>query len=286
MESTPLLIGNRRGQLFVAVKYLVYLLLSLNVYLFMQEEMLALEHTFGSSYELGQFVQVFAATLDTAAWVILLLLFELETSVLDDKYIKGAVKWALHGTRGLCYVAIVYAFSGYCIELLMLYDLTAIGLVDACSMVGADYSLMQSLNEYVALDSSNCAGVVEEMFQLSDFNIIVDAQALQSTQWLGWTDVINAGNWILVCFVLEIEVRLQLRDRPYNERILAITKLVKPVLYTILFAAALYWGYAGNFLDFWDAALWLFAFIFIELNLFDWQNETSNTTSAPSPDPT
>ena len=43
-----------------------------------------------------------------------------------------------------------------------------------------------------------------------------------------------------------------------------------------LFGAAAYWGVAGDFLDFWDAALWLFAFIFIELNVFEWQYETSH----------
>jgi hypothetical protein len=43
----------------------------------------------------------------------------------------------------------------------------------------------------------------------------------------------------------------------------------------LLFVAAAYWGFAGDFLDFWDAALWLFAFIFIELNVFEWQSETS-----------
>jgi hypothetical protein len=66
-------------------------------------------------------VQVFAATIDTAAWVVLLLLFELETYVLDDRRIRGGIKLALHGVRGVCFIAIVYAFTGYCAELLTLY---------------------------------------------------------------------------------------------------------------------------------------------------------------------
>jgi hypothetical protein len=31
---------------------------------------------------------------------------------------------------------------------------------------------------------------------------------------------------------------------------------------------------AGKLMDFRDASLWLFAFIFIELNVFKWQYET------------
>ena len=71
-------LGSRqRYQLFTALKYLVYALLTFNVYLFLQEELGALEHTFTESLAPGQVIQVFSATIDTAAWVILLLLFEL-----------------------------------------------------------------------------------------------------------------------------------------------------------------------------------------------------------------
>jgi hypothetical protein len=57
--------------------------------------------------------------------------------------------------------------------------------------------------------------------------------------------------------------------------VLQVAKYLKFVLYTTLFAAAAYWGVAGDLLDFWDAALWLFAFIFVELNVFEWQYETA-----------
>ena len=85
--------------------------------------------------------------------------------------------------------------------------------------------------------------------------------------------MINAAAWILVVIVLEIEVRLQLGGK-LSDRSMQVNKLVKFGVYGILFVAAAYWGYAGDFLDFWDAALWLFAFIFIELNVFDWRQES------------
>ena len=77
----------------------------------------------------------------------------------------------------------------------------------------------------------------------------------------------------MVCVLLEIEVRLQLRGQ-LSDTLMQMTRVVKYVLYGVLFAAAGYWGVAGDFLDFWDAALWLFAFIFIELNVLEWQQET------------
>jgi len=272
--------GRQRYQLFTGVKYLVYALLSLNVYLFLQEELLALEHTFVDDFEPGQIIQVFAATIDTAAWVVLLLLFELETSVLDDKRIKGIVKWGLHGIRGVCYIAIVYAFTGYYAELVTLYQVTSLPIVDACSLLGQDFSLLLDLDDYAALDASNCLSVGAEAYRLTGFDIIADGEVLAAAKRLAWVDVINSADWILVCIVLEVEVRLQLRGN-LSKQVMSTTKLVKLALYGVLFVAAAYWGVAGDFLDFWDAALWLFAFIFIELNVFEWQYETSQHGEAP-----
>ena len=167
-------------RVFTCVKYLIYLLLCFNIYLFLQEELLALEHTFVNSIEPGQIIQIFAATIDTGAWVVLLLLFELETSILSDRHIKGAVKWSLHGVRGLCYLAIFYAFTGYYAELVTLYQITPLGIADACSLVSQDYSLLLDLDDYAPLDAINCVSVVAEAYSLNGLNIIVDGEALRS----------------------------------------------------------------------------------------------------------
>ncbi|RLA58563.1 MAG: hypothetical protein DRR04_10695, partial [Gammaproteobacteria bacterium] len=157
VESDSSMFGsNNRYRAFTAVKYITYALLSFNIYLFLQEELLALEYTFVDGIEPGQIIQSFAATIDTAAWVILLLLFELETSVLDDSRIRGALKWFLHGIRGVCYIAVGYAFTGYYAELTTLYNLAPLAGVDPCSLLGQDFSLLVDIDEYIPLDAGNC----------------------------------------------------------------------------------------------------------------------------------
>jgi len=268
-----------RFRLFKAAKYLVYLLLSFNVYLFLQEELLALSFTFADGIEPGQLIQAFSATIDTAAWVVLLLMFELETAVLDDSNIHGAVKWGLHGLRGLCYIALTYAFTGYYQELVTLYEVIPLSVVDPCSLIESGYSVLVDLDEYVPLDAANCAELGGQVFSLTGFDILAEGDTLRSAQILAWVDVINAADWILVVIVLELEVRLQLRGG-LPDNVIGATRFIKLALYATLFACAAYWGYAGDFLDFWDASLWLFAFIFIELNVFEWQYETEQVAPA------
>ena len=269
-----------RYRYFTALKYLVYVLLSFNIYMFLQEELSALEHTFVGPLEPGQIIQAFSATIDTAAWVLLLLLFELETSVLDDSRINGPVKWCLHGVRGLCYLAIGYAFFGYYAELITLYDVAPLMQQNLCALAGDGYSLAVDIDEYVPLDATNCVTLSAGAAQINGFNILVSNDVLQAIRRLAWTDIFNSAAWILVVIVLEVEVRLQLRGK-LSSAIMDTTKYVKLLLYTTLFAAAGYWGYAGDFIDVWDASLWLFAFIFIELNVFEWQYETTHQPAAP-----
>ena len=279
--NTSIFGSDRRYQIFTVVKYITYALLSLNVYLFLQEELQALEYTFAGSIEPGQIIQSFAATIDTGAWVILLLLFELETSVLDDSKLRGGIKWLLHGIRGFCYIAVGYSFSGYYAELTTLYDVVALPGADACVLLGQNFSMLVDMDEYMPLDTANCTAMGAELFRFNNFDIIANAETLQTVRYLGWIDVINSGVWIGVVIVLEIEVRLQLRG-DLSSSIMAVNKFVKLALYALLFFAAAYWGYAGDFIDFWDASLWLFAFIFIELNVFEWQRETSQASGDAS----
>ena len=94
-------------------------------------------------------------------------------------------------------------------------------------------------------------------------------------------DVINSGVWLLVVMVLEVDVYLQEANR-LEGRILRVSNASKFVLYTLLLFAAIYWGVKGDFVDFWDAFLWLVAFVFIELNVFEWRQESLQQPRQPS----
>lgn len=258
---------------YTSVKYLVYCLLAVNIFIFLNEELAALEHTYSNGFAASDIIQAFSATIDTAAWVVLLLLFELETYVLDDSRIRGRLKWTLHGVRVVCYLFIGYALYGYVGELAALYQIELLNVADACALLGGDWWLLIDLDEYEALSAANCVGLSAPYYQVTGNSVLADAEQLRAAQLLAWVDVVNAFAWVLVVLVLEVDVRLQLRGG-YSDHLVAINTIIKVLVYLLLLAAAVYWGLAGAFIDFWDAFLWLFAFVFIEMNVFDWQAET------------
>lgn len=259
-------------KLYVAFKYIIFILLSINVYVFLQEELAASSHMFANGVHIANFIEVYAATIDTAAWVILLILFELETEIIDDDKIKGRTKWAIHWTRWLCSAFIVYALYGYIAKLIGFSGYQITEIANLCSQ-SINWSFLTTLDEFTTVTAGNCAALTApEYFQLADKNIIASQETLDLAKWLAWVDVINASTWVLIVIMLEVDVRIQLHKYVFKtwEFVSGIAKIV---LYSILFIAAIIWGIDGKFIDTWDASLWLVAFIFIEMNVFDWQEE-------------
>ena len=270
--------SNLGYQIFRGVKYLTYALLSLNIWLFLAEEIESARFAIASGEDVVMGVQLFSATLDTLAWVILLLLFELETAVIPDDRLKGPLRFAIHGVRMLCTAAIVMAFLGYFGEWRTLLP-SELLVGEACARVAEGWSYMVKLDDFVPLTNENCGQFGADTRLITGLDgVIASPAGLLEGQRLALVDVINSAAWILVVILLEIEVRLLTRWGGGSRPMARLANSLKVALYTTLVVAAIYWGFKGDFLDFWDAALWLFAFVSIELNVFEWQQEIRDQT--------
>jgi hypothetical protein len=273
-----------RATLFQFFKYIIYVLLAANVYLFFSDEFLAAKLLYPDGVGMRDLIGAYAATIDTAAWVVLLLMFELETYALDDAQFTKAVMWSLHGLRAICYGFIVYAFFGYLGNLESVQAVTPLaGVSDLCSLVNDQWAYSVDFEQYTAIDAANCQtfSSAGSFMQFKDARAVVDASGLAAIIGLAWIDVVNAAVWLLVVLVLEVDVRLQEHQR-FEGWALRISTTAKVVLYGTLLYAAVYWGIKGNFVDFWDAFLWLVAFVFIELNVFEWHQEDKEERTAAS----
>ena len=264
--------SNRLFQLF---KYAVYAFLTLIIFLFYAEEAAAAPLQFPDGVNLGNLREAYAATIDTLAWVILLLMFELETYVLEDEQFTPKISITLRSLRALCYVAIIMAFVGYVDDMHFVRDTVALaGISDLCSLPAGDWSWAITFGEYLPVTAANCATLSEasSFIQYRDLPVLVDAAGDIEIVRLAWADVINGAAWILVVVILEVDVWLQERHR-YDGFALYASNTIKFVLYSTLLLVAVYWTFKGDFLDTWDAYMWLVAFVFIELNVFEWRQE-------------
>ena len=265
---------------FQIFKYTVYLLILLNVIQFFREDFLAAEHTFRNGISWSQISDAYATTIDSAAWLILLLIFELETYVIDDEKLVGKTRWSLNIIGGICFIFIVQAFMGYYDKYSVINAFDQVPFDNACGAVDMAQSYVIGFDEYLKLTAANCASVVGSGWFLHEGNsILASADMLSHMKSMALTDVVNAGTWIIIVIVLQIDVLLQMHGT-LTEKLYRVNIYIKVALYFVLFAAAVFWGYLSALLDFWDALLWIIAFFFIELNLFQWNEETRKGASS------
>jgi len=268
---------------FAVFKTAVYLALTANIGFFFQEEWQPATHLLRSDVSAALVLEAFPATIDTAAWVLLLLMFELETHQLDDSRLTPGVNRLLMLVRALCYGFIVFAFIGYVMKALSLLNVTPLSVGALCDLAASGYQQMPDLDEFLPLAVAGCAssalpaaGAV--MVNHDDLWVVTLADWAEIKR-LASVDVSNSATWILIVIMLEFEVRFGVRSE-LPTRVTALSKPTKIVLYSLLILFAVFWGFAGSFLDFWDAFLWIVAFVFIERNVFVWEQKLER--AAPS----
>ncbi len=250
-------------------KYTIYLLLAHNVVLFFQQSRVASSQVFIQGMSWSNIVESYSASIDTASWLVLLLIFELETFTLHEEQIKGLLKTTLNMLKSLAYLLIIYSCYGYLMRYNLVHDYTIFNQ-DPCNLVGTDYSYIIGLDEYEPINAKQCLDLSSStLFQLNGTNIIGTESSLGLIQRQAFVDVLNSVTWLLVVFILEVDVYLKLRGALTKG--IKLTALLKAILYSILLGNAIYWWVEGSFLDFFDAFLWILAFIFIEMNMFGGQ---------------
>jgi hypothetical protein len=258
---------------FTTFKWCTYALLCVNAFLFWQEDSAAAEHIYVGGVTLAELIKAYAPTIDTSAWIVLLLIFELETSVIPHEKLTGGLKWSLTAVTAACYATLFYTFYGYVQLLVLSYQFAPFAVEDACNLVAAGYSVAVDIGEFIPLTAQNCLAFAGgEIFRLGNLNIIADAGAVSLSHRLAWTDVANATAWLGVVAVLEVDVWMQL-NRTLTAGFVTASKIAKVLFYGTLVACAVLWQIEGGFVDVWDAYLWLIAFVFIEMNFFEWHEE-------------
>jgi hypothetical protein len=220
-------------------------------------------------------LEAFAVSIDYVAWMVLIVLFEMETSAQSKDLLTGARKWMIGGLTGICYVVLVYAAYGYAAALVDTYNLEPIEDRSACYFANTNFAYMTESARPVELTEKNCGDLEgEEIFKFPSDNVIATESVIPALLKLGWVDIFNSNAWLLVVLMFQIELSFE-RAKKLTKRRLKIVMVWKAFAYLVLLACAIYWTVYSAFIDWWDAWLWLAAFILIDLNMLG-LDETQN----------
>lgn len=266
--------GMKPEAFFQVFKYTIYTLIFINLIYFLREEYLATAARFPDGVGFGMLIDAFSQSTDSFAWLVLLLTFELETYIIPDEKLKGAIKWGLNAVAAVCYILITQALIGYINHMDVIFQFVPYTAGAVCDLAGTGATAAIDLYEFPVLTAENCGQfLANQTFYNEGLNSFATAQMLPELENLALTDVVNASTWLLIVIVLWVDIFLQLRGE-LTAKLYKWNGGVKAVLYLTLIACCVYWGWLGDLMGFWDALLWILAFFFIELNLFKWHGST------------
>ena len=256
----------RSGIFYTSFKYAMYALLLINTFYFYESNAAAEEATGNGVVALKDLIVVYADAIDSGAWLLLLLLYEIETSYTPPARHEKWIQPLIASGTVLCWAVIVYSFYGYVGGLGLLNGFAGFSGGDPCSLAGTGALFAETLDDYPPLDAENCRFLSAGALYNSDVNLFASPEKLSLIKKLIWTDIVNAGTWIIVAGIIELEIFMRVTHRA-TTKFLKICNIVKAPFWAILVIAVLYWWRLGEPIESWDASLWIIAFFFIELNM-------------------
>ncbi len=255
-----------RLTLYKLLKYSIYALLLYDAYLYFQADLASARQIIANGMAYQKFMEAFAISIDMTAWLVLLFCFELETAWITPERMQRWLVWVLHSVRVICYLFVLSSFYGYIAKYRWLGEAKPFAGTDLCALVGAGYSYLVGLDEYLPLTAEACQKLTGPLLQLAGTNIIAPWPQLEDARLMALVDVINSSTWLLVVAMLELDVYFK-EHAGLKGWILRASEIGNVVLYLILLGVAIFYGVKGEFLDFWDSFLWLAAFALIDLNV-------------------
>ena len=256
-------------------KWIVYSLLLVNFALYVNWDWHAATHAMGPAEPLVKWLRAYATTIDYAAWLALIILFELETYILSDEAFTPRIGKLMFGTRLLCYLFVLHTVYAYSVNTYENYFKVkpAADVSDLCQLADESVSFVYN-QQYTYLNEDNCAelGTGSEYFLLDKGRVVADPANLARERWLAWLDLAEAVLWLFIMALIELTIRLQ--DRGVSSgRAITTMNYLKLASYGALMGIAVHWGLTGLPLNFWDETLWIGGFAAIEMNMSDWREE-------------
>jgi hypothetical protein len=266
---------------FQLFKYIIFMTLLGNFFFYLAEDITAYLYL-DPSASFAEFLGAFAATIDYVAWIILIVLFEMETSAHARDSLYGVRRWTIARLTAICYAVLVYAAYGYAADLADTYQFEPIASETICDLAEDKFAYLNSEARPIELTAENCGVFAgEQVYGSPADHLIATHPDLMAIRRLGWVDVANAVAWLLVVLIFQIEISLQQVDKLTKFR-LVFCSATKIFLYLVLTGNAIYWTIYSTFIDSWDAWVWLVAFVLIDLNLLGVDDAAGNqkTTQA------
>jgi hypothetical protein len=177
------------------------------------------------------------------------------------------------------FLPLSYAGYGYVAALGDAYNYEPIESRPACYIANTGFAYLSPSARPIELTHENCSEFAgKKIFKSPTDNLIATETNLIALQKLSWVDVFNASAWLIIVLLFQVELSLEQMNKLTKRRLIVVMAW-KGFSYLVLLVCAIYWTVFSAFIDYWDAWLWLLAFILIDLNMLGLEESQNKKVS-------
>ena len=209
--------------------------------------------------------QTFYTTIDYTGWLLLVALFQLQKDSPESEKMKSGKVWALGSATLLGFLLLGLALYLNVLEVAYYDEYVLHPSDEVCMEQDEPRYFLNQEQMYQLVTPENCAALAAgSVLRHPVDSSLVEAGNRIAGKRLELVNVFNTAAWLALVFTFQFRLLIQ-RVRPHWDATLNWIDRAKAFFYLLLFASALYWFYGGTWVDAWDAFLWLFAFLTLEL---------------------
>ena len=262
------------GPAYPCIKAVLYTLLLANFGYYVIDDWARTSFALADTAGFYDYVKQFNTSLDEMAWFTLLLIFELETYLLDESGWSPRIARVVMMIKLITLFLIGHTLYANSIALAqILGPVSASAVSDLCDLTNAGQSWLFNL-DYIAITTDSCGALPQapQYWQIPGEPVVTSSAGLELARKFAWCDFMETAAWLGVAAAMEAAIRLT--DRGVTSGVIvASLRWLKLCLYALILGLGAYWAVYGHWVYLWDELLWIFGFAFLEINLDGWRDE-------------
>ena len=158
----------------------------------------------------------------------------------------------------------------------ILGPVAASAVLGLCDLTDTGQSWLFNL-DYTLVTSETCDLLPQapHYWEIPGEPVVTSSAGLDLARRLAWCDFAEIAAWLSVAVSMGAAIRIT--DRGVTPGyVMTVLSWLKFGLYALILALGSHWAYYGHCVYLWDELLWIFGFVFLEVNLDGWRDEIDN----------
>ena len=258
----------------LAIKIAVYSLLTINFFIYIYQDIANARATLPDNYGFIELAASYTTSIDYFAWLLLIVIFELETYAVSDEAWNKKWKISLRVLRVFCYALLAHTVLSYSGALFATYTepFALANTLGACDFADQDMWWLHILS-YTEITSQNCSELqMTNLWQTSTEGVITNEQGIFWEAIFAHVDLLEITSWLMIMAAIEVNVAYAMKGQT-DHSAAKIMRILSTIGYVLIFVFSLMWIWAGFPEYAWDEFVWITGFAVIEMNISEWQEE-------------